>query len=216
MIEKQFYFSDIAFINDKWLAFRTQKPPTGENILGIANNYENPKIKYNPQVLQKQMEGIFDTDGTLQYSATLHKLIYTYYYRNQYIITKENLTVEHRANTIDTTTKAKLEVVKIKQSGDIKLAAPPYMVNRHTTVRGNLLFVNSLLRGKYEEIDVWKYASVVDVYDLSKQTYLLSFYVYDEEAGRMKNFFAGDSAMYILSGHYMLKYGYGKRIQSKI
>lgn len=216
MMEKQFYFSDIVFINDTQLAFRTQKPPTGENILGIANNYENPKIKYNPQVLQKQMEGIFDTDGTLQYSATLHKLIYTYYYRNQYIITKENLTVEHRANTIDTTTKAKLEVVKIKQSGDIKLAAPPYMVNRHTTVRGNLLFVNSLLRGKYEEIDVWKYASVVDVYDLSKQTYLLSFYVYDEEAGRMKNFFAGDSAMYILSGHYILKYGYGKRIQSKI
>jgi uncharacterized membrane protein YphA (DoxX/SURF4 family) len=216
MMEKQFYFSDIVFINDKHLAFRTQKPPTGENNLGIANNYENPKIKYNPQVLQKQMDGIFDTDGTLQYSVTLHKLIYTYYYRNQYIITNENLTVEHRANTIDTTTKAKLKVVKMKQSGDIKLAAPPFMVNRHTTVRGNLLFINSLLRGRYEEIDVWKYASVVDVYDLSKRTYLLSFYVYDEEAGRMKNFFAADSAMYIVSGHYLLKYGYGIRIQSKI
>lgn len=214
--ENKFYFSDIIFMNDKQLAFRTQKPPTGENILGVSYDYVNPKIKYNPQVLQKQMEGIFDTDGTLQYSATLHKLIYTYYYRNQYSITDENLVVEHRANTIDTTTKAKLKVVKLKQSGDIKLAAPPYIVNRHTTVQGNLLFVNSLLRGKYEEIDVWKYATVVDVYDLSKRTYLLSFYVYDEEVGRMKNFFASDSAMYILSGHYLLKYGYGKRIQSKI
>ncbi|WP_264564387.1 DoxX family protein [Flavobacterium sp. N3904] len=211
-----FYFSDIVFINPEHWAFRTQKSDTKENIIGIATSYDSLKIKYSPRVLQKQMDGIFDTDGTLQYSATLHKLIYTYYYRNQYSITDENLTVEHRANTIDTTTKAKLKIVKIKQSGDIKLAAPPYMVNRHTTVRGNLLFVNSQLRGKYEEIDVWKYAAVVDVYDLSKRIYLLSFYVYDEEAGRMKNFFAADSALYVISGHYLLKYGYGKRIQSKI
>lgn len=214
--EKQFYFSDIVFINPEVLAFRTQKPATGENILGIANSYDHPKINFNPMILQKQMDGIFDTDGTLQYSTTLQQLIYIYYYRNQYTITDKNLIVEHRANTIDTTTKAKLKVVKMKQSGDIKLAAPPYMVNRHTTVQGNLLFVNSLLRGKYEEIDVWEYSTVVDVYDLSKRIYLLSFYVYDEEAGKMKNFFASDSAMYIISGHYLLKYGYGKRIQSKI
>ncbi|MNS50998.1 hypothetical protein D3C72_836610 [compost metagenome] len=214
--EKKFYFSEIIFINEKQLAFRTQKPPTGENILGIANSNDSLPIKYNPLVLQKQKEGIFDTDGTLQYSTTLRKFIYTYYYRNQYIITDENLVVEHRGNTIDTTTRAKLKVVKLKQSGDTKLAAPPYMVNRHTTVRGNLLFVNSLLRGKYEGNDVWKHATVVDVYDISKQTYVLSFYVYDEEGFRMKNFFAGDSAMYIISGHYLLKYGYGKRILTKI
>jgi len=214
--EQKFYFSDIVFMSNKQLAFRTQKPPTGENILGVSDGYDNPKVKYNPSVLQKQMDGIFDTDGTLQYSHTLHKLIYTYYYRNQYSITDENLVVEHRANTIDTTTKAKLKVVKMKQSGDLKLRAPPYMVNRHTTVRGNLLFVNSVLRGKYERNEVWKYATAVDVYDLSRQIYVLSFYVYDEEGFRMKNFFASDSALYVISGHYLLKYGYGKRIQSKI
>jgi uncharacterized membrane protein YphA (DoxX/SURF4 family)/uncharacterized protein YxeA len=214
--ENKFRFSDIIFIGDKQLAFRTQKPFTGENILGVSNGYDNPKIKFAPMVLQKQIDGIFDTDGTLQYSASLHKLIYTYYYRNQYIITSEKLVVEHRANTIDTTTKAKLKVVKMKQSGDVTLGAPPYMVNRHTTVRGNLLFVNSLLRGRYEGYKVWKYATAVDVYDLVKHTYLLSFYVYDEESFRMKNFFADDAAIYIISGHYLLKYGYGKRILSKI
>lgn len=213
--EKKFYFSDIVFMNDKQLAFRTQKPYTGENILGLANKYDSPEIKYNPLVLQKQMDGIFDTDGTMQYSKALHKIIYTYYYRNQYMVTDENLVVAHRANTIDTTTKAKLKVVKMKQSGDIKLGAPPYMVNRHTTVSKNLLFVNSVLRGKYEGNDVWKNAAVVDVYDISKQTYVLSFYVYDEEGFRMKNVFATDSAIYIISGHFLLKYGYGERIKSK-
>ena len=215
IIEKKFYFSDIVFMNPELIAFRTQKPPTGENILGIAKRNDSLEIKYNPLVLQKQMDGIFDTDGTMQYSAALHKLIYTYYYRNQYIITNENLVVVHRGNTIDTTTKAKLKVVKMKQSGDIKLGAPPYMVNRHTTISKNLLFVNSLLRAKYEGNDVWKHATVVDVYDIAKQTYVLSFYVYDEEGFRMKNFFATDTAMYIISGHFLLKYGYGERIQSK-
>lgn len=213
--EKKYYFSDIIFMNPELIAFRTQKPYTGENILGIAKTNDSMEIKFNPLVLQKQMDGIFDTDGTMQYSAVLHKLIYTYYYRNQFIVTDENLVVEYRGNTIDTTTKAKLKVVKMKQSGDIKLGAPPYMVNRRTTVWGNLLFVNSILRGKYEGKEVWKYATVVDVYDISKQTYVLSFYVYDEEGFRMKDFFASDSAMYIISGHYLLKYGYGKRIQSK-
>ena len=214
--EDKFYFSEIVFMNNNKLAFRTQKPYTGENILGIGTVNSNLKIRYNAQVLQKQIDGIFDTDGTLQYSEKLNKIIYTYYYRNQYIIANESLNVQYRANTIDTTTKAKLKVVKLKQSGDTKLGAPPYMVNRNTTVVNNLLFVNSFLRGKYEGDDVWKHATVVDVYDITKRTYVLSFYVYDEEGLRMKNFFASDSAMYIISGHYFLKYAYGKRLQSKL
>ena len=213
--EKKYYFSDIVFMNPELIAFRTQMPYTGENILGIAKSNDSMEIKFNPLVLQKQMDGIFDTDGTMQYSALLHKLIYTYYYRNQFIVTDENLVVVYRGNTIDTTTKAKLKVVKMKQSGDIKLGAPPYMVNRHTTIFRNLLFVNSVLRGKYEGDDVWKHAAAVDVYDIEKQTYVLSFYVHDEEGFRMKDFFASDSAMYIISGHYLLKYGYGERIKSK-
>lgn len=216
LIEKRFYFSDIVFIDENQFAFRTQKPPSGENIMGFGYSYINPKITYSNHVVQKQKDGIFDTDGTLKYSKKLNRVIYTYYYRNQYIIIKPNLTVEDRAHTIDTTVHAKLKVVKLKQSGDIKLATPPYMVNNNTTVSSNLLFVNSLLRGKYEGREVWKYATAVDVYDISKRTYILSFYVYDEEGFRMKNFFATDSALYIISGHYLLKYGYGKSIKSKI
>lgn len=216
LIEKKFYFSDIVFMEENQYAFRTQKPPSGENIMGFGSSYSNPQITYSNKVLQKQKDGIFDTDGTLQYSKKMNKLIYTYYYRNQYIITKSNLTVDARAFTIDTTVHAKLKVVKIKKSGDIRLAAPPYMVNNSTTVTSNLLFVNSLLRGKYEGDEVWRHATAVDVYDLSNRTYALSFYVYDEEGLQMKNFFATDSALYIISGHFLLKYEYGKNIKSKI
>ncbi|MFH7017356.1 DoxX family protein [Flavobacterium sp. FlaQc-47] len=211
----KFRFSDIIFSDDKQAFIRTQKQYTGENILGLINDYTCSEIQYNQELLEKQIDGIFDTDGTMQYSRSLRKLIYVYYYRNEYIAVDENLKLQYRSNTIDTTSKAKLKVVKLKQSGDTKLAAPPHMVNRHTALCNNLLFVNSLLRGRYEGNDVWKHATAVDVYDISKQHYILSFYVYDEEGFRMNNFFATDSSMYIISGHYLLKYGYGKNLKSK-
>lgn len=216
IMEKKFYFSDIVILesSNKFI-FRTQRPYSGENVLGLAKGNGYVQINFSSQILQKQNDGIFDTDGTLQYSKKWDKLIYTYYYRNQYIISDSNLTVKHRANTIDTTTKAKLKVVKLKQSGDIKLGAPPYIVNRHTTVYNNLLFVNSLLRGRYEGDEVWKHSTVVDIYDILNRSYVFSFYVFDEEGSRMKNFFAADSAMYIISGNYLLKYGYGKKLISK-
>lgn len=217
LTEKKFYFSDIVFINESQFAFRTQKASSGENIMGYGIGYPVPEIKYSYDVFEKQKDGIFDTDGTLQYSRELQKIIFTYYYRNQYIIAEKNLKVKARAHTIDTTVHAKLKVIKLKQSGDIKLGAPPYTVNRSTSVSGNLLFVNSSLRGRYEDDQVWKNATAIDVYDIKKRTYFLSFYVYDEHKNiKMSRFFAGDSALYIISGQYLLKYSYGKRIYSKI
>ena len=89
------------------------------------------------------------------------------------------------------------------------------MVNNLTAVTDNLLMVNSMLRGKFEDREVWKHATVMDVYDITNQTYLLSFYVYDEKGFRMKNCYATHNALYIISGHYLLKYGYGQRIKLK-
>jgi uncharacterized membrane protein YphA (DoxX/SURF4 family) len=217
LTEGKFHFSSIAFLDATQFAFRTQKPPAGENIMGYGIGYPAPKIKYSDVVFEKQNDGIFDTDGTLQYSDKLQKIVFTYYYRNQYIIAENNLKVKARPHTIDTTIHAKLKVVKLEKSGDIKLAAPPYTVNRNTSVFGKLLFVNSMLRGRYEDSKVWKNATVIDVYDIAKQTYVLSFYVYDQKQNvKMGSFFAADSALYVISGHYLLKYAYGKRINSRI
>ena len=75
--------------------------------------------------------------------------------------------------------------------------------------------VNSTLRGKFESEKVWKNAAAVDVYDIITQEYLLSFYVYDEEEFKMKDFLATQEAVYIISGHFLLKYGFGERLKSK-
>lgn len=214
--EKKYPFHDITFINDQEVVIRGQKKGQKNNILAKVSGKDSLTFLINETLLQKQIDGFFDTDGTLNYSYEYNKIIYTYYYRNQYIVANNNLELVHRGNTIDTTTKANLKIAKVEKSGDIKLAAPPYFVNKHTSVMANLLMVNSMLRGKFENKKVWDNATVIDVYDFTANKYLLSFYVHDYEGFRMKNFYATTDASYIISGHYLLKYGYGDRIKSKI
>lgn len=214
--QRQYTFSDIIFTSDNTAIFRGQVPSTRVNTLAHITNQDTATVYTNNALLQKQIDGIFDTDGTMQYSYEMKKFIYTYYYRNQYIMTDDELNIVGRGKTIDTVSHAQIKVAKIVKSGDSKMAAPPLLVNNMTTITHNLLMVNSMLRGKFEDEKVWKNASVIDVYDTTNQNYLLSFYVFDESGFRMKNCYATSEALYILSGHYLLKYGYGERIKSKI
>ena len=214
--QKQYAFSDIIFTSDNTAIFRGQIPSTKVNTLAHITNQDTATVYTNNALLQKQIDGIFDTDGTMQYSYELKKLVYTYYYRNQYIITDDELNIIGRGKTIDTIVHAQIKVAKIIKSGDSKMTAPPLLVNNLTTITHNLLMVNSMLRGKFEDEKVWKSASVMDVYDITNQNYLLSFYVFDESGFKIKNCYATSDALYVLSGHYLLKYGYGARIKSKI
>jgi len=213
---RQYNFSDIIFVNDHKAIFRGQIPSTRVNTLATISNQDTTTVKTNNALLQKQIDGVFDTDGTMQYSYELNKLVYTYYYRNQFIITDENLNIENRGNTIDTNTIAKIKVTTIKKSGDTKMATPPLMVNNLTTITDNLLMVNSLLRGKFEKKEVWQHATVIDVYNITNQSYLLSFYVYDENGFRMKNGYATSEALYLIAGHYLSKYSFGQTIKTAI
>lgn len=213
--DRRFRFSDIVFINANHVIIRAQKANTPDNVLAVVNYSDTLIFTLNDQILQKQFNSIFDTDGTMNYSFELNQFVYTYYYRNQYTVTDENLKIQLRGNTIDTTTKAKIEVVKIEKSGDTKLAAPPYMVNNLTTVVKNLLFINSKVRGRFENDEVWKHAAAVDIYDITTKEYILSFYVHDEEKNKMKDFLATKDAAYIVSGHYLLKYKFGQRLKAK-
>lgn len=212
---REFGFNDILFPTAQHTIIRGQEPRSNNNILALVDKTKGIRFTINKSLLQKQIDGFFDTDGTMQYSVELQRMIYTYYYRNEYIVSDSQLQLIHRGKTIDTTSRANIKVVKLQKSGDSKMAAPPYMVNKRTAVSNNLLMVNSMLRGKFEQKDAWKAATAVDVYDFTTQKYLLSFYVHDENGFAMKNCFATNEAMYIVSGHYLLKYGFGEIIKSK-
>ena len=210
----EYAFNDIIFINNNQRILLGQERSAKENVLAVVNDKDSVQVTIHKSVLQKQGDGIFDTGGSMLYSAEFNKFIYLYRYRNQFIVSNPELQVEYHGTTIDTITKAQLKIAKIK-SGDTKMAAPPLVVNKTATVTNNLLLVNSMLKGRFESTEVWTHATAIDVYDITTNRYLVSFYVYDENGYRMKSCYATQEALYVIIGPQLQKYGYGKQITSQ-
>ncbi|MCF6142402.1 hypothetical protein L1S34_13985 [Flavobacterium sp. K77] len=215
-VSKKPYFTILQPIDSTLCVFRGQQLGTYENILGTISLNDSLKIKKQKHLLQKQIDGVFDTDGTMTYSEGLNKIVYTYFYRNQFIVADTALQLVHRVKTIDTTTKAKLKVVRIRKSGDSKLAAPPYTVNLRSVAFNQLLFNQSGLRGRYESEKNWSYASIVDVYNITNKTYLFSFYIYHENKMKMSDLLITEKALYAIVGHQIVKYTFGAPILKQL
>lgn len=169
------YFTIAVKTNDGTFAFRGISSANNENVIGKT---EADTIQLAPELLQKQSggDGIFDTDGHLLYSKTLNRIIYVYAYRNQFIVANPDLTLDYKGKTIDTVQTANLKITK-RTDGASVMAAPAMVVNGGAVVLEKLLFVDGRLRGRYEQEDVWRRSTTFDVYDLSNNEYLMSFYI---------------------------------------
>ena len=216
MKESGYYFSNVAVIDSVHIAFRTQNEKSGENILGIFSFKNGLQSSLNDGLLEKQIDGFFDTDGMMNYSVDNKIFIYLYYYRNEFVVTDDKLQLRFRGNTIDTNKTAKLKPVFIKEIGRRKLASPDYIVNRLSTVRRDQLFVNSMLSGRYEDKQMWKTTSIVDVYDLSSKTYISSFYIYNANDGRMRDMLVVDNNVYVIAGTELCRYTLQKNLKIKL
>jgi hypothetical protein len=129
-------------------------------------------------------------------------------------VTNTELNIKYRENTIDTISKAQLKIARDKKYNQRKFSAPPLYVNKSSAVYNNLLFVNSAIPGKYEDDRLWKEASIIDVYDLVKRSYILSFCVYNINGKRMKSFVVQNDKLYILIGNSIVQYNMDSQITS--
>lgn len=207
-------FSIPVIIDSVSLAYRTHSI-NSESILGWTTMGAKGSTFQNAELLQKQIDGLFDSDGTLLYDLATKKIIYLYRYRNQFIVADSKLKLLYRGKTIDTISKAKIEVAYNEARDEKKLAAPPLTVNRSGFVYKGLLFVHSGLIGKFEDAKVWKQTSVIDVYDIKNNTYIESFYVYDIEGKKMRRFYVNDSDFFALIGTHLVRYSLSKAIKKR-
>lgn len=197
-------FANPVFTDSASMAFRTHKA-NAENVLG-RYDFNKKRLLINPTLLQKQIDGIFDTDGILNYDPNTNQLVYLYYYRNQYTVTDPKLNLIHRGHTIDTISKAQIKVAFNPDRNERKLAAPPLTVNKGAYAYKGLLFVNSGLMGKFEDAKLWKQASIIDVYNLQNSSYIVSFYVYNIEGERLSRFAVEGNNFYGIVGTHLVSY----------
>lgn len=200
------YFSVVQPLDSSKLIFRATLKSTKTNALGRFDFNDTTKLFFNTQLIQKQIDGVFDTDGQLHYDNVNQKIVYLYTHRNQYIISDDNFKLIYRGNTIDTNTIAKLDIVTVKSNGETKMKSPPLIVNKSSALSQNLLFVNSQLPGQYESLEMWKKASIIDIYNINEKKYIFSFYIYNVGNKSVKGFYVKKNYLYALIDDKLIIY----------
>jgi len=200
------YFTKAEPFDSKTFVIRAISSKNHENVLGTITITDTIKVRLASLLLEKQIDGIFDTDGNLIYNEQLKKVLYTYYYRNEYLVCDDSLNLVLRGHTIDTISRAQIKVTTIDSKNQSKLSAPPIIVNKRTATFGNYLFVHAGLMGRYETEDMWDKSSIIDVYDFMKNTYLFSFYVPNLLNQKMTDFRVIDDVFVALYDHSIVTY----------
>jgi hypothetical protein len=161
-------------------------------------------------ILQKQVDGIFCTDGMFSYNDSLNKIIYIYYYRNEFICMDSELRISYHAKTIDTNSVAKIKVADIASEKMTMLSSPSLLINKKCCISGNRLFVCSGLCSTNESTVSFDRSSVVDVYSVGEGKYRYSFYIPDFAGKKIKDFRVHDSTIIALYDHYLVTYRLNK------
>lgn len=200
------FFTIAEPINDKKLVIRTVSSDTGNNILGTIALDSIPKIQLYPEVLKGNLDGYFDRDGQLLINNQLQKVIYIYYYKNQFLVGSSNLTELQSHNTIDTIKVPQIDVEKLVSSQQRQLGGKSVRVNGLTASYGNYLFVNSDRLGKNEPEEIIENAAIIDVYNILNHTYEFSFYLYYDKKEKLLSFTIYGRNIYALIGTHLYQF----------
>lgn len=169
------YFRDRVVLLGGAVVMKSYSGRTGENILGKMMPW-SPYLYFRDDVLKKQLDGVFCTDGMLRYDAASARLVYTYYYRNGFVVMDTALRVLYEGETLDTVRRVRFTVASTA-SGQ-SLSSPPYFVNQASAISGHDIFIQSAELARNEHRDAFSLASVVDVFDAGSGDYRFSFYLY--------------------------------------
>jgi|WetSurMetagenome_2_1015567.scaffolds.fasta_scaffold21953_2 hypothetical protein len=207
------YFSLLQAIDSADFIFRAQSSKTKTNVLGKLSLHRELKVKINDALLEKQVDGMFDTDGQLLRDDVSGELIYIYTYRNEFLVMDNDLNLLQKLHTIDTISRAHVKV-RTLSDGKHKMDAPPLEVNKTSVVHGRVLFNESDLMGKFESREMWQKASIIDMYRTDRQEYLGSFYVFHHGKNRMSRMLATDTHLYVLCGNEIVSYRFAQTVKN--
>ena len=157
-------------------------------------------------VLDKQVDGIFCTDGMLKYSHDLSQIIYIYYYKNKFVGLDTNLNVLYHGKTIDTVSQVNLKTDTIKSENKTILTNPPVIVNKESAVYADRLFIHSKLIADNEQRMKFEKNSVIDVYSLIDHSYEFSFYLPKYNDEKLLEFRVYEDNLISINKNYLLVY----------
>ena len=184
------YFTQFVVSDSVHIGITTVSSETMNNALGLMQKVEDSIVTIlNTDILEKQTDDTFGSDGILLWSGAHQQFIYTYFYQNSYEVTDKGLSYQFTGKTIDTISRPILDIAHYKTTDEYKLgAAKSIRVNRQSATYGDYLYIHSDRLGRYEEEEVLQAAGIIDVYNITDNSYVFSFYLYHQAGKELSEF----------------------------
>jgi hypothetical protein len=199
------FFSDAVPFGPKSFALRSYSK-TSQGYELARELASKPFFEFNYDLLERQVDGMFCVEGDLHYNKQLNRLVYLYFYRNEYIVMDTSLNLLSRYHTIDTFSHAQIKIAKIESQNYSTHAAPALRINGNSCVYGNYLFVNSNLLANNEDEKEFRGSTVIDVYNIKNGTYSHSFYIKDYRGMKVMGFQVLENHLATLVDRYLVIY----------
>ncbi len=181
---KQFEIADSTHIGIASISHNTNT-----TVLGLLTSSQiKDSVYFNNDIISKQLDGIFDTDGVLLWNERNKKFIYTYYYQNRYEVMDAGIQYLFSGKTIDTVSKPILNIRHHSKTDQYSKGGNTIVVNRHMASVQNYLLINSDRLGRYEDKDIPESAAIIDVYDIAENKYEFSFYLGHQPGRKLDGF----------------------------
>ena len=157
-------------------------------------------------ILVKQLDGVFCTEGSLNYSKKAGLLIYTYMFRNQFIVMDSSLNILYYGKTIDTNSIVKIRVTSLEYGKVSQISAPPLLVNQKSAMNQHYLFVQSALKANNEPDSIFSAFWVFDIYDLKNGIYKFSFYLSKQKTRHLTSIAVYNNRLYTIQDQYLYSF----------
>lgn len=148
------------------------------------------------------------TDGLLYYDAATNSLVYVYYYSNEYICFDTSLNIRYKKVTIYPDTGYHISADGIGPSGNkiFTNIAASRVINWKCDANAGRLYINSPFIADNEVPELFKKNTVIDVYDISKATYLYSFYIPSYKKQKIEGFKVTGNTLLAIYQHDLILY----------
>lgn len=196
------YFYNAVPVSAKSVLLQGVSKPPYQNILCKESDTDSSYL-IAQSILEKQVDGLFCTAGTLQFDKSLNLAVYVYAHRNEYLILDTTLCLAGKANTIDTFATARVRSVEVPSTHKWQLIAPESQVNNGALVSQGQLFVLSGFYTIHDEMELAIRSTIFDVYDLHARRYVNSFYLPHQHDTKFSSIAIADNLIYAIYDHYL-------------
>lgn len=150
-----------------------------------------------------QSKDLFSNDGILLYNKELRKIIYVFYYKNKVFHFNTDLKDKQVLQTIDTITIPDFNISYLEKKQQLKMSKNGTMVHKFPVTSGDFLYISNDRMGKNERREMYREATIIDVYNLKTKTYHNSFYFYNYKNKPINQFYVQDGYIIGIGSNFL-------------